>query len=175
MLGHPSWGMQTHVSHIVRLILTTETLGKPLICSILSYLNSVYLFTSTDEEKIYNIVLGFGAEEPDSLVTVHLSILFRFFLIDFIRQLSTVPCPYSRCLLNISVRHLHQCLLVNLKVPKYPNFWPFSFGTYHLDFCDWESVSEVNSFLSVLKFHLQGVSYARCLSLSDWLTKDDHR
>ena len=47
----------THVSRIVRLILTTETLGKPLICGILSYLNSVYLFTSTDEEKIYNIVL----------------------------------------------------------------------------------------------------------------------
>ena len=117
----------------------------------------------------------FGAEEPDSLVTVHLSILFRFFLIDFIRHLSTVPCPYSRCLLNISVRHIHQCLLVNLKVPKYPNFWPFSFGTYHLDFCDWVSVSEVNSFLSVLKFRLQGISYAGCLSLSDWLTKDDHR
>lgn len=66
----------THVSLIVRLILTT---GKPLICSILSYLNSVYLFTSIDEEKIYNIVLVFGVEQPDSLVTVQLSILFQFF------------------------------------------------------------------------------------------------
>ena len=69
----------TRVSRTVRLIPTTETLGKPLTCSIFSYLNSAYLFTSIDEEKIYNTVLVFGVEESDSLVTVHLSLLFKFF------------------------------------------------------------------------------------------------
>ena len=69
----------TRVSRTVRLIPTTETLGTPLTCSIFSYLNSAYLFTSIDEEKIYNTVLVFGVEESDSLVTVHLSILFKFF------------------------------------------------------------------------------------------------
>ena len=78
----------------------------------------------------------------------------------------SVPCPCSGCLLIIYVIHERWGLHVTLKLLRDPSIGPFSFDNYKLDICDFESVSEVISFLSMLKFHLYVRSYAR-LSLSN--------
>ena len=75
----------------------------------------------------------------------------NFLTLEVIIELSTVPCLYSRCRLNIYVRHTHWCLHVNT---NFLSILPFSFGSYKLDFCDCESISEVISLLLMFKFDL---------------------
>lgn len=112
--------------------------------------------------------------EPDSVIHMHLVILSGiYFRGYYTAEYSWVPCPYIRCLLMICVIHIHWCLHVSPKLLKYTSFWPFpllSISWVH----DSESVSEVISFLLMLKFHPWVISYAHCLSLTDWLTKCDH-
>ena len=132
---------------------------------------------------IYNVLLVSGVQQSDSVIHVHIFILFYILFSHRLSQnteqsslcyavgpcwLSTLPNIYSG-----------MCVCVHPRLLIYPSLPHFPFGNHKFVFniCKSISVLQISSFVSFLflkfRFHIWVISFDICLSLSDLFAQYD--
>ena len=114
-------------------VLTTGPPGKSPFSPHFEGFLSLSLFFLIEVQLIYNVVLVSGIQQSDSVIHIHIPILFQILFPFRLLQNIEFPVLYSRSLLVICFKYMY-CVYVNPKLLIYLSSQPFPFGNHKFVF-----------------------------------------